>query len=92
MVTYDRYRAQTVVVKLAVRSYKKNGDLRRGERLRMILRVKKMFWKEVKRVRKCERARDEMVNDVNGQILRDGVEVRRRLPEYPSRGMGYEKC
>ena len=37
-----------------------------------------MFWKEVKRVRKREQAREEMVKDVNGQILRDGVEVRRR--------------
>ena len=39
---------------------------------------KKMFWKEVKRVRKGEQARDEMVKDVYSQILRDGVEVRRR--------------
>ena len=38
---------------------------------------KNMFWKEVKRVRKGEQARDEMVKDVNGQILRDGVEVRK---------------
>ena len=45
-------------------------------------RNKKMFWKEVKRVRKGEQARDEMVMDVNGQILRDGVEVRRRWAEY----------
>ena len=42
---------------------------------------KKMFWKEVKRVRKGEQAM-EMVKDVNGQILRDGVEVRRRWAEY----------
>ena len=42
----------------------------------------KVFWKEVKRVRKGEQARDEMVKDVNGQILRDGVEVRRRWAEY----------
>ena len=39
---------------------------------------KKVFWKKVKRVRKGEQARDGMVNDVNGQILRAGVEVRRR--------------
>ena len=38
----------------------------------------KIFWKVVKRVRKGEQARDEMVIDVNGQILRDVVEVRRR--------------
>ena len=41
-----------------------------------------MFWKEVKRIRKGEQARDEMVTDVCGQILRDGVEVRRRWAEY----------
>ena len=38
---------------------------------------KKIFWKEVKRVRKSELARDEMEKDVNGQILRDSVQVRR---------------
>ena len=26
-------------------------------------------------MRKAEQARDEMIKDVNGQILRDGVEV-----------------
>ena len=41
-----------------------------------------MFWKEVKRVRKGEQARDVVEKDVNGKILRDGVEVRRRLAEY----------
>ena len=29
-----------------------------------------------------EQARDEMEKDVNGKILRDGVEVRRRWEEY----------
>ena len=33
-------------------------------------------------MRKGEQARDEMVKEVNGQILRDGVEVRRRWAEY----------
>ena len=41
-----------------------------------------IFWKEVKRVRKGEQARDEMVKDVSDQILRDDVEVRRRWAEY----------
>ena len=41
-----------------------------------------MFWKEVKRVRKDELARDEMVKDINGQILHDTLEVRRRRVEY----------
>ena len=33
-------------------------------------------------MRKGEQAREEMVKDVNGQIMRDGVEVRRRWAEY----------
>ena len=33
-------------------------------------------------MRKDEQARKEMVKDVNGQILRDGVEVRTRWAEY----------
>ena len=41
-----------------------------------------MFWKEVKRVRKVEQARNEMAKDVNGQILRDGIEVSRMWAEY----------
>ena len=41
-----------------------------------------MFWKEVKRVKKGEQVREEMVKDVNDQILRDGVEVTRRWAEY----------
>ena len=41
-----------------------------------------MFWKEVKRVKKGKQTRDEMVKDVNGQILRDGVEVRKRWAKY----------
>ena len=36
-----------------------------------------MFCKYLKRVKKGKQARDEMVKDVNDQILRDGVEVRR---------------
>ena len=33
-------------------------------------------------MKKGEQAKEEMVKDVNGQILRDGVEVRRRWAEY----------
>ena len=43
---------------------------------------KKMFWKEVKRVRNGEQASDEKVKDVKYQILRDDVGVRRRLAQY----------
>ena len=39
---------------------------------------KRVFWREVKRVRKSVQERDEMVKDLNGQILREGVEVKKR--------------
>ena len=81
--TYDRYRARRVVVKWAVQVEKRMADRRWGERLGNDFEGnKKMFLKEVKQVRKGEQARDEMVKDVNGEILRDGVEVRRRWAEY----------
>ena len=50
------------------------ADQRRGERLGNDFEGnKKMFWKEVKRAMKGEQARDKMVNNVNGQIFRDGI-------------------
>ena len=33
-------------------------------------------------MRKGEQAREETVNDVSGQILRNGIEVRRRWAQY----------
>ena len=42
-------------------------------------------------MRECEQARDEMVKDVNGQILCDGVEVRRRWAEYLEQGPDAQK-
>ena len=59
-VTYDRYRAQRVAVKLAVQAAKRMADRRLGERLGNDFEGnKKMFWKEVKRVRKGEQARNK---------------------------------
>ena len=83
-VTYDRYRAQRVAVKLAVQAAKRMADRRWGERLgNNFEENKKMFYREVKRVRKGkQQAREEMVKDVNGQILRDGVEVSWRWAKY----------
>ena len=83
MVTYDRYRAQGVAVKLTVQAAKRMAVRLWGERLGNDFEGdQNMFWKEVKRVRKGDLAREEMVNDVNGQIFRDGVEVRRRWAQY----------
>ena len=53
-------------MKLAVKTAERMADRRCGERLRNDFEGNKnMFWKEVKRVRKVEQARDEMVKDVN---------------------------
>ena len=66
-------------MKWAVKVLKRMMDWRWGERLGNVFEGnKKMFWKEVKRVRKGEQARDEIIKVVNCQILCDGVEVRRR--------------
>ena len=71
------YLSQRVAVKLAVHAAKRMADRRWREGLVNDFEGnKKMFWKEVQRVRKGEQAREEMVKDVNGQILRDGVDVR----------------
>ena len=58
-VTYDRYRAQRVAAKLAVQAAKRMADLRWGERLGNDFEGnKKLFWKEVKQVRKGKQARE----------------------------------
>ena len=63
-VTYDRCLAQRVVVKRAVNVAKIIFYWRREERLgNDFERNKKMFRKEVKRVRKSEQARNEMVKN-----------------------------
>ena len=70
-------------MKQAVQAAKRMADRRYGERLGNDFEGNKsMFWKKVKRVRKGEQEREEMVKDVNGQILRDGGEVRRRWAQY----------
>ena len=54
-VTYDRCQAQRAAVKLAVQAAKRMADRRWGERLGNDFEGnKKMFWKEVTRVRKGE--------------------------------------
>ena len=54
-------------MKLAVQAAKRTADRRWGERLGDDFEGNKMiFWQEVKRVRKGEQTREEMVKDVNG--------------------------
>ena len=54
-------------MKRAVQAAKRMADRLWGERLGNDFEGnKKMFWREVKRVRKGEQAREEMVKDVSG--------------------------
>ena len=56
-----------VAVKLTVQAAIRMADRRWGERLGNDFEGnKKMFWKEVKRVRKGEQAREEILKDVHG--------------------------
>ena len=72
-----------MVVKRAAKFAKRMANWRWGERLGNDFEGnKKIFWKEVNRVRKGKQARDEMVKDVNGQILHDDVMVRSRWAKY----------
>ena len=58
-VTYDRHRAQSVAVKLAVQAAKRLADRRWGERFGNDFEGNKnMFCKEAKQVRKGEQAKE----------------------------------
>jgi hypothetical protein len=41
-----------------------------------------MFWKALRRVRKGENGRDEAVKDVNGRLLLERGDVRKKWAEY----------
>jgi hypothetical protein len=66
-----------------VREAKRRADVRWGNCLsENFERNKKMFWKEVKRVRKGVSGREEKVKSANGQLLVSEREVRERWAEY----------
>ena len=69
-------------MKRAVKVPKRMVDCQWGEQFGNDFEGNKIFWKDIKKVRKGEQARNEMVKDVNCQILPDGIEVRRRLSVF----------
>ena len=77
VVAYDNYREERKKVRRVVKRAKRDADARWGRRLREF-EEKKMFWKEVKRVRKGENGREEAVKDVNGSLLLKSGGVRKR--------------
>jgi len=82
-VSYERYKSKRMEVKNAVRKAKREADERWGERLNESFKENsKMFWKELKRVRKGETGSEGRVKDENGKLLVKGEEVRKRWAEY----------
>ena len=66
-----------------VRRAKRDADARWGRRLgENFEENKKMFWKEVKRVRNGENGREDAVKEVNGSLLLESGDVRKRWAEY----------
>ena len=80
---WELYKEKRREAKRAVQQAKRRANERWGERIASNFRErKKMFWKEVKRVRKGERKKEECVKDVNGEVLVERERVLGRWGEY----------
>ena len=80
--TYEVYKEKRRSVKRVVREEKRKADERFGRKLSESYQCnRKMFWKEVKRVRKGGE-REEKVKDANGKVLVEKAEVSERWAEY----------
>ena len=81
--TRERYREKKREVKRKVREVKRRADARWGRCLAdNFAENKKMFWKEVKQLRKEGGRKEETVKDVNGQLLTEERAVNRRWAEH----------
>ena len=80
---WELYKVKRREVKRSVKQAKRVANERWGERLaRDFKSCKKMFWKEVNRVRKGESKKEECVKDVNGEVLTEREQVLGRWGEY----------
>ena len=80
---WDLYKEKRSEAKRAVKEAKRLANERWGERLAGNFRdSKKMFWKEMKRIRKGESKKEECVKDVNGEVLSERRRVLGRWGEY----------
>ena len=80
---WEKYREKRQEVKRVIKEAKKAADERWGERMsEKFEERKKVFWKEVKRVRRGEEKREVRVKDERGEILVENVQVKRRWAEY----------
>lgn len=82
-ITYGRYKEKRNMLKRMVKRAKREADRRWGQRLgEKFEENKKMFWKEVKRVRKGEPDVVKGVKDRQGNLLSEDGAVRKRWAEY----------
>ena len=80
---WERYKNKRQEVKRVIKEAKKAADERWGERMSEKFEDrKKMFWKEVKRVRRGDEKREVRVRDERGQILVENEQVKGRWAEY----------
>ena len=89
--TRARYREKKREVKRKVREVKRRADARWGRCLtENFAENKKMFWKEVKNMRKEGGKKEETVKDVNGQMLTEEGAVNRRWAEHFEELLNFE--
>ena len=89
--TRERYNEKKREVKRKVREVKRRADARWGRRVtENFAQNKKMFWKEVKQLRKEGGRREETVKDLNGQMLTEGEAVQKRWVEHFEELLNYE--
>ena len=80
---WEVYKEKRREAKRAVEQAKRVANERWGERLASDFKdSKKMFWKEVKRIRKGESKKEECVKDINGEVLSERKQVLGRWGEY----------
>uniref|UniRef100_A0A8C8DHP6 ribonuclease H n=1 Tax=Oryzias sinensis TaxID=183150 RepID=A0A8C8DHP6_9TELE len=90
--SYECYKEKKRDAKRAVREARAAADERWGRQLTDNFREnKKMFWKEVKRVRKGVSGREEKVKTEDGRMLNEGNAVRKRWAEYFERLLNVEE-
>ena len=82
-VKYERYKEQRREVKVIIRRAKRDADWRWGRRLEENYdRNNRMFWKEVKSVRKKGDNSSCTIKDANGIMVSDSTRVKSRWVEH----------
>ena len=80
---YERYKDKRREVKRVVKKAKREADVRWGRQMEGNFEEnRKMFWKEVKRLKNGESGREEVVKGMDGQLLVEEGAVRNRWAEY----------